>query len=213
MCRSLVAAGFVWADTDDDAAAAAATATKDTAASPTVAPVAPTAVVIEEDAQCVGANLWKRVEQAAEKAIAERGHFALAIPGGSVLKMLAGTAPSWAQSTTLAYVNHKCVAMDDKSLATHAKACDGFLDQWVGLNAIILEGSDNAPVEASMYEDKLRSLPESALPRDAATGMPLFDMMLIGVGDDGAWRHESNLWVRAAERAAHAHSTCCTRLR
>ena len=52
----------------------------------------------------VAANVWARVNQAAEKAIAERGHFALGIPGGSILKMLQGNAP-WAPSTTLAYVN------------------------------------------------------------------------------------------------------------
>ena len=74
------------------------------------------------------------VEAAATAAIAERGHFALAIPGGSVLKMLAGSTPSWAAQTTLAYVNHKCVAMDDAALATHAKARAGFLDAgWAGV--------------------------------------------------------------------------------
>jgi len=183
--------GFVWADFGEDASPPGAPAVAATAA-----PVAPSAVIIEKDAKSVGASLWKRVQAAAEKAIAERGHFALAIPGGSVLKMLGDTSPAWAASTTLAYVNHKCVAMDDKSLATHAKACDGFLDQWAGVNAIVLEGSDNAPVEASAYEDKLRALPGSALPRDAASGMPLFDMMLIGVGDDG---HVGSLYPGRSE--------------
>ena len=37
------------------------------------------------------------------------GHFALAIPGGSVLTMLAGSAPAWADKCTIAYVNHKAV--------------------------------------------------------------------------------------------------------
>jgi hypothetical protein len=62
------------------------------------------------------------VEDAARRAIAERGHFALAIPGGSVLKVLSSLdAGDWASKTTLAYVNHKCVPNDDLSSAIHAK--------------------------------------------------------------------------------------------
>ena len=131
-----------------------------------------------------GAYLVGRVEEAAKAAIAERGHFALAIPGGSVLNMLSGTAPSWAKDTTLAYVNHKAVPMDDASLATHAKAGAKFLDKWEGVDAIIMSGSPDAPAEAVAYEEKMRALPPSKLPRNEA-GLPVFDMMLIGVGDDG----------------------------
>ena len=64
----------------------------------------------------------KIVEDAASKAIGERGHFALAIPGGSVLKVLSSLdAGDWVSKTTLAYVNHKCVPNDDLSSAIHAK--------------------------------------------------------------------------------------------
>ena len=62
------------------------------------------------------------VEEAASRAIAERGHFALAIPGGSVLKVLSSLeAGDWVSKTTLAYVNHKCVPNDDLNSAIHAK--------------------------------------------------------------------------------------------
>jgi len=149
-----------------------------------VAPVSPSNVVVEADAGAVGANVMARVNAAAAKAIAERGHFALAIPGGSVLKMLGGSAPEWASKTTLAYVNHKAVPMEDAALATHAKAMKGFLGEWDGCNTIVLGGSDDAQSEAQAYEEALKALPESSLPRDA-TGTPVFDMMLVGVGDDG----------------------------
>lgn len=120
------------------------------------------------------------VEAAATAAIAERGHFALAIPGGSVLKMLAGSTPSWAAQTTLAYVNHKCVAMDDAALATHAKARAGFLDAgWAGVNAIVLSGSGDASAEAKEYSAQLAALPADQLPR-TADGLPCFDMAIIG---------------------------------
>lgn len=63
------------------------------------------------------------VEAAATQAIADRGHFALAIPGGSILKILSSLDPSsgWVSKTTLAYVNHKCVPNDDLSSSIHAK--------------------------------------------------------------------------------------------
>ena len=64
----------------------------------------------------------KIVENAARLAIAERGSFALAIPGGSVLKVLSTLeAGDWVSKTTLAYVNHKCVPNDDLSSSIHAK--------------------------------------------------------------------------------------------
>jgi hypothetical protein len=83
---------------------------------------------------------------------------ALAIPGGSVLKMLAGSTPEWASKCTLAYVNHKAVSMDDGDLATHAKASKLFLDGWTGVNAIVMGGSGDAPAEASSYEEQLKAL-------------------------------------------------------
>jgi len=189
MVRAVIEAappeGFTWATfaTTDDVAPSASIAPVDPAPSASIAPVDPSKIVIEADAASVGANVWARVNKAAAQAIADRGHFALGIPGGSVLKMLQGDAP-WASSTTLAYVNHKCVAMDDAALATHAKAMKGFMETWTGLNAIVLSGSADAPAEAEAYEEALKALPEDVLPRDA-NGMPVFDMMLIGVGDDG----------------------------
>jgi len=164
-------AGFVWAD-DINAGPAGP------------APVKPAQVIVKADADAVGADVFARVEAAAEVAIAARGNFALAIPGGSILKMLKDTTPEWAAKTTLAYVNHKAVPMDDAALATHAKASALFLDGWDGIDAIVMSGSDDAGAEADSYEAQLKALPDDVLPRDAS-GLPVFDMMLIGVGDDG----------------------------
>lgn len=150
----------------------------------TVAPCEPSRVNVCADADAVGAAMRTRLDAAAEAAIAAHGHFALAIPGGSILKMLVGPSPSWASKTTLAYVNHKCVSMSDEQLATHAKAQKLFLSGWAGVTPILMGGSDDAEREAEAYEAQLRALPESTLPR-AADGTPVFDMMLIGVGDDG----------------------------
>jgi 6-phosphogluconolactonase/glucosamine-6-phosphate isomerase/deaminase len=173
-------AGFVWADDLSDEADGAAGAS-----SPSAAAVPPSQVVILNDAAAVGAEVCARVEAAAAKAIKEHGHFALSIPGGSVLTMLAGSAPAWADKCTVAYVNHKAVPMDDAALATHAKARAKFLDNWAGVNVIVMDGTSDAQAEALSYEAQLKALPESTLPRDASTGLPVFDLSLIGVGDDG----------------------------
>lgn len=133
----------------------------------------------------IGKSIRDIVSQAASRAIQERGHFALAIPGGSILKMLAGNIEDkdeWTSKTTLFYVNHKCVAMDDKDLATHAKARKLFLDSWEGVNTLIMDGTDDGEKEARAYEEKMRSLSEVVLPRCKDTGLPVFDLALIGVG-------------------------------
>lgn len=145
-------------------------------------------VIVLEDADAVGKAIRDIVSQAAERAISERGHFALAIPGGSILKMLAGDIAdkeSWTSKTTLFYVNHKCVDMDDGELATHAKARKLFLDEWGGVNSIIMDGTADGDKEAASYEAKMRALSPDVLPRCSDTGLPVFDLSLIGVGDDG----------------------------
>jgi 6-phosphogluconolactonase len=145
-------------------------------------------VVVLEDASAVGDAVRKIVGDAAKEAIAERGYFALAIPGGSILKMLVGDDilgdEDWTSKTTIAYVNHKCVDMDDGDLATHAKARKLFLDKWTGANTIVLDGTDDGEAEAASYESKMKALSEDELPRDKS-GLPVFDLALIGVGDDG----------------------------
>jgi 6-phosphogluconolactonase len=147
-------------------------------------PCKPSRVFVEADAAGVKENVLQRLEEAAASAIAERGHFAMAIPGGSVLKMLEGTAPSWASETTLAFVNHKAVDVEDAALSTQAKANKLFLSGWAGAKVIGLGGSSDAMLEAAAYEDLLRGLSSEKLPRNA-DGVPQFDLMLIGVGDDG----------------------------
>jgi 6-phosphogluconolactonase len=74
--------------------------------------------------------------------------------------------------------------MDDGDLATHAKAMKLFLNKWEGCNTLILDGTDQGAAEAEAYEAKMKALSEDVLPRDSS-GLPVFDLALIGVGDDG----------------------------
>ena len=69
------------------------------------------------------------VESCAKQAIASRGNFALAIPGGSVLKVLSSldtSSSDWVSKTTLCFVNHKCVDVTDVSSAIEAQARSKF---------------------------------------------------------------------------------------
>ncbi len=159
-----------------------------------LAPAPTQRVRVLRDADAVAAHVRRLVDEAAADALEARGAFALAIPGGSVLKMLP-QEPSWAAQTTLVYVNHKAVPMDDSALATHAKALKGFLGTWRDVDVLLLGGSDDAAAEAERYEAAMRALPPSTLPR-TAEGLPCFDMMLIGVGDDG---HVGSLYPGRSE--------------
>jgi len=154
-------------------------------------------VIVLTDAAAVSKEVQDRVAAAAAAAIKAKGHFALAIPGGSILKMLQGTSPSWAKDTTIAYVNHKCVQMTDIKLSTHAKATELFLKDWAGVDVITLTGSGDSTAEATTYESEMRArATTSKIPISGY--LPVFDMMLIGVGDDG---HVGSLYPGRSEVA------------
>ena len=126
-------------------------------------------ITVLSDAEAVGAEVWKRIDEAGKRAVEERGTFTLAIPGGSVLKMLAGTKPGWAEDCLLAYVNHKAVNDDDAALSTHAKARAGFLDAgWDGVDVLNLGGSSDAVAEACRSAAERRSFGQP--PRRRLTG-------------------------------------------
>jgi hypothetical protein len=101
--------------------------------------------------------------------------------------MLAGDISDqneWTSKTIIAYVNHKCVSMEDEKLATHAKARKLFLDGWDGVKVVVMNNSNDGEKEASEYEEKLRALDQDILPRSADSGLPIFDLALIGVGGE-----------------------------
>ena len=150
-----------------------------------LAPADKSRITVLSDADAVGAEVWSRIDAAGKRAVEERGTFTLAIPGGSVLKMLAGTKPAWAEDCLLAYVNHKAVDDDaDAALSTHAKAKAGFLDAgWDGVDVLNLGGSSDAVAEACRYAELLELATQQNLLPVAATAsgetIPVFDMMVI----------------------------------
>lgn len=86
---------------------------------------------------------------------------------------------------SVAYVNHKCAAVNDARSSTHAKACKLFLDDWIGAGAMVIEppGALSGEAAAAEYGARLNAIPELILPR--VDGLPQFDMIVTDLGFDG----------------------------
>lgn len=147
-----------------------------------------------KDCDAVAELACRRIADALAEAIKWRGFASLALPGGSVMAMMGGltdaihkgklVAVEW-DKVTLAYVNHKCVPLDDEQ-SNHRRALEVFANK-VGLptdNIVTPGGSSDGVAEAVAYEKRLLSLPPAVLPRDPE-GTPVFDVLVLGMGSDG----------------------------
>jgi len=150
----------------------------------------------------VSARLCVIVEEAAKAAIAANGVFTLAVPGGSVLKALAGLTAKkvdWSK-THVFYVNHKAVALTDAD-STHKKAKEIFLDK-VGAPAANVyppKGSGDAKADAAAYAETVNAAATKLKMARNSTGVPRFDLLLLGVGSDG---HVGSLYPGRPETLA-----------
>ncbi|KAJ1418992.1 glucosamine-6-phosphate isomerases/6-phosphogluconolactonase-domain-containing protein [Ochromonadaceae sp. CCMP2298] len=146
----------------------------------------------------VGGEVCREILAMAKAEIALKGSFFLAVPGGSVLKLLAplkdaADAVDWSK-VYLFYVNHKCVPDDDPT-STHFKAQHLFLNA-IQCNAFPPGAGAGAPgagvdegqmqiqkghnTDAHLYAAHLQMLPTGS-----KGSLPTFDYMLLGVGKDG----------------------------
>ncbi|GLI58775.1 hypothetical protein VaNZ11_000528 [Volvox africanus] len=165
------------------------------------------AVEVHPTEAAVGSRICELVVHAAQVAVAQRGAFFLAIPGGSVLKMcggLVGQPVPW-DRTFLFYVNHKCVPLGDKA-STHQKALDLFLMRvgaplanvaaLKGFPFLWPQGSSDPVVEAREYESWLRQIAVQRGMDLTSDVVPRFDLMLLGMGSDG---HVGSLYPGRSE--------------
>ncbi|KAF5828743.1 hypothetical protein DUNSADRAFT_17121 [Dunaliella salina] len=136
-------------------------------------------------------GLTRKVLEAAEAAIAQRGAFTLVLSGGSLPNLLSGLVdPKQAAGAAfdkwyVMYVDERNVPHDHPD-STHKAVREALLSK-VGIppeNIIAI--AENTPVEqaAINYEGRMIGLPPTVLPRNEAN-FPVCDLILLGLGPDG----------------------------
>jgi len=142
----------------------------------------------------VGANkeiiqkyLTKHIVEQAQEEISKKGSFFIAVPGGSVLKLLSGlkdfTATTDFSKFHLFYVNHKCVPENDPS-STHFKAKGLFLDDIPSMKVYPITPEDDVKTAGySTISHNYQKIILEQLPK--VNNVPVFDYMLLGMGADG----------------------------
>lgn len=153
-------------------------------------------------ADALGEAVCELVETAAAEAIQRRGAFALVIPGGSVAKMLKGLtlplAPGDAKvardegivtsqdvdwtKVHVFFANERVPARKNENLAreTFTNALGIPPENVHGLRS----DTEDAVEAAREYEAHLRELGDGVLPTNEETGLPMFDLVLLGMGAD-----------------------------
>lgn len=135
-------------------------------------------LVVLDDADAVADEARRRVRAAAADAVAARGRFALAVSGGSTPRRLferleAGDL-DWV-ATTIALVDERHVAPDDDD-ANARLVRTSLLDHVTAAAFLAPPFTGDLAADAAAYGRTL----------EAAFGAPpVFDLVLLGMGDDG----------------------------
>ena len=147
----------------------------------------------------VAAAAAARFVELAQESVAERGAFSVALAGGStprrVYELLAGpelsAQVSW-PATHVFFGDERCVPPDDPD-SNYRMVNDALLSHIhiPAQNVHRIEGRGDAAANASRYEDELRGLFGDA-------NHPRFDLVMLGMGDDG---HTASLFPRTAALA------------
>jgi len=166
-------------------------------------------VQVSSSKQDLATSLVAMVRDAARTSIADRGAFTLALSGGSLLNLLAGLAEGGSDASSqvdwtkahVFWVDERHVPLESEdSNAGAAKAA--FLDALpIPTEQVhVLDASLSVAQAARQYEGQMLSLPAGILPR-TATGFPILDCVLLGVGPDG---HVASLFPNRPELASDA---------
>lgn len=147
-------------------------------------------------------GLVKLVTEASQAAIRAKGTFTLVLSGGALIKQLSSLVGvkgiDWAKAHVF-YVDERNVPHSSAD-SNHKQATDALLSQVPLPPAQIHAIAEGLPVEqaATNYEGRLLGLPTSVLPR-SADNLPIFDLMLLGLGPDG---HIASLFPNWPQTAA-----------
>lgn len=137
--------------------------------------------VVVAPIEALRAGFAELVRDLARDAVAARGRFSLAVPGGSVAELLlTGLAPDTApwEKTDLFWCDERVVPPDDRD-SNYGQARAGWLRP--------LADTPIRPHPMVLREGPLDELAASyATELTAALGAsPVFDLMVVGVGEDG----------------------------
>jgi 6-phosphogluconolactonase len=128
---------------------------------------------IEADAASVADAACRLIGIAARSAITERGRFHLVLAGGSTpratYERLAGSDQQW-KRWSLYYGDERCLPVDDPERNSQMVIATGLAER-VGKHYPI-PAELGAKQAASQYRERLKTVPE-------------FDMVLLGMGEDG----------------------------
>lgn len=130
--------------------------------------------------------MCKEIVELASKEINDKNAFYIAVPGGSVLKLLAGlkiykSTIDWSK-VFLFYVNHKCVAVNDPT-STHFKAKSLFLDE-LNFGANVFPITADSMSSETNGHDTIAHYYQGLLSKNlpSVNKIPSFDYMLLGMG-------------------------------
>jgi 6-phosphogluconolactonase len=156
-------------------------------------------IVVRSDAAALAADAAERIIAAAKAAIAARGRFTLVLSGGSTpertYKLLGqdahGKQIDWSR-TWLFFGDERCVPHDDPRSNYHLANESLLKPAGIGADRVVAIPTDSrSPAQsAAEYEAILRKFLDSKEAKPPASGgsggeFPAFDMILLGLGDDG----------------------------
>jgi 6-phosphogluconolactonase len=168
-------------------------------------------IVVVADADALAAEAARRIVAAATAAIAARGRFTLVLSGGSTpertYKLLA--KPEWRSQidwlrTWLFFGDERCVPYDDSRSNYHLASESLLKPAQIAADRVIAVRTDGGtPAEcAADYESQLKRFFGGA-----NVHPPQFDLILLGLGDDGHTASlfpgkpsldESSVWVTSS---------------
>jgi 6-phosphogluconolactonase len=140
---------------------------------------APT-IIREADFDAVSVAAARLFEQQVAAALAERGVAHVALDGGTTPERTYAliSMPSW-EGVELWFGDERCVGPDDPE-SNYRMVAATLLGHARGAVVHRIVGELGGEAAANAYESELRS----RLPTDAH-GVPVFDLLLLGIGEDG----------------------------
>lgn len=163
--------------------------------------------VYENDSEAAS-GLGAMIEDASKAAINSHGAFVIALSGGSLLRALQtaliGRADIDYSKWTIVFADERNVPHSSPD-STYGAAYEALLRKLPIPASQVLAIREGLPVEhaATHYAGLLLDLPASTLPR-TPEGLPIIDLVLLGVGPDG---HVASLFPNRPETAHTCTST------